>query len=184
MAQQRQIAKVEDVGDIDGLGHKARAKDLELGEVKTQRRQGFEPHEAHVLRRDADIDDRLFVLALQRYARADGHPLALGVRRTVVDEDLKAAHEIVLEGEIRRGEFGRGIAREKAEAINAKARTQIQVDDQPQNLGAFGPSTQAQIESALAVVVDELGQFAADVEVVGRGDRTAARFGVGPEGDV
>ena len=159
-------------------------KDLKLGDVKTQRRQGFEPHEAHVLRRDADIDDRLFVLAFQRHARADGHPFALGVRRAVVDEDLKAAHEIVLEGEIRRGEFGRGIARKKAEAINAKARTQVQVDDQPQNLGTFGPGTQAQIESTLAVVVDELGQFAANVEVVGRRDRTAARLSVGSEGDV
>ena len=136
------------------------------------------------MRRDADIDDRLFVLALQRHARADRYPLALSVRRAVVDEYLKAAHEVVLEGKIRRGEFGCGIAREEAEAINAKARTQVQVDDQPQNLGAFSPGTQAQIESTLAVVVNELGQFAADVEVVGRGDRTAARLGVGPEGDV
>ena len=63
LAQQRQIAKVEDVGDIDSFGHKARAEDLELGEVKPEGRQRFEPHKAHVLRRDAHIDDRLFVLA-------------------------------------------------------------------------------------------------------------------------
>ena len=112
-------AEVEYVGYVFGRGHEARAKDAELGNLKTIAGARLQADEAHKLRGNAQIDQRVLVGSIQPKRAPFRAARALGLLAAVVEKQLVAADEVLLErvgGKIRVA-----IAREELDAIDAKA---------------------------------------------------------------
>ena len=127
------------------------------------------------MRINADIHHGLVVLGLDRDGLQNRHAFKGVFRRAIVDENLVPAQEFVLEGKFYRGEIRVAVARKEFEAIEAKARPEIQVDDQPQHSGALSAPRSAHIQSRVAIVVDQIGQRRPNGAIVRRINAAAAQ---------